>query len=92
MLTDYFLTGTYFFSLNLHKRRSSDAPFAKVLVDGAVMFAVDECCNEDAYDNGSNTVLLPLVEGQQVWVELVATRVMATNNFGENTFTSFLLF
>ncbi|XP_053710882.1 complement C1q-like protein 4 [Synchiropus splendidus] len=89
-------SGLYSISYSVYSKLAlpGDRMFYKVrlMKNGVTAASMWEQNREDSEDSGSQTVLLPLQLGDQVYVELLGGRQLCGNVEGSNTFTGFLLY
>lgn len=89
-------SGLYSFSFSVYSKVSAagDRMYYKVQLmrNGRVVAATWEDNREDSEDSSSHTVLLPLQQGDQVYVELQRGRQLCGNVVGLNTFSGSLIY
>ncbi|XP_070554611.1 C1q-related factor-like [Ptychodera flava] len=86
------VSGHYYINVNVHKRRDSLGPFVILKKNGQTLIHVDECCEEDAYDTASNTIITHLNVGDKLRLDLVSGRAFSATNGRQPTFNGFLLY
>uniref|UniRef100_A0A668A4M1 Cerebellin 18 n=1 Tax=Myripristis murdjan TaxID=586833 RepID=A0A668A4M1_9TELE len=88
--------GLYSFSFSAYSRvrRSGDRMYYKVQLmrNGEVMASTWEDNREDVEDSSTQTVLLQLQRGGQVYVQLLTGRQLCGDINGLNTFSGYLLY
>ncbi|XP_075320398.1 cerebellin 18 [Odontesthes bonariensis] len=89
-------SGLYSFSFSVYSKlgKAGDRMYYKVQLmrNGEVMASTWEDNREDLEDSSSQTVLLPLQQGGQVYIELLSGRQLCGNAEGLNTFSGFLIY
>lgn len=85
--------GMYFFRFSMMNNLESVPNSAATLVkNDEWLSSVWDTSGNDAHDMGSNAVVIPLEVGDNVYVELVANKVVYDDTRLYNTFCGFLLF
>ncbi|XP_077980974.1 complement C1q-like protein 2 [Glandiceps talaboti] len=87
------VSGHYHININIHTRRNTGVgPFVILKKNGNEIVHIDECCDDDPYDTASNTVIIHCNRGDELWLDLVATRTFSATNGKQATFNGFLLY
>lgn len=89
-------SGLYSFSFTVYSNVGdpNERVYHKVMLmkDGVMVACVWEDNREDQEDSASQTVLLSLRRGSQVYVELMSGRLLCGNNAENNSFTGYLIY
>ncbi|XP_072240057.1 cerebellin 18 [Leuresthes tenuis] len=89
-------SGLYSFSFSVYSKleKAGDRMYYKVQLvrNGEVMASTWEDNREDLEDSSSQTILLPLQQGGQVYIELLSGRQLCGNAEGLNTFSGSLIY
>ncbi|XP_075942810.1 complement C1q-like protein 3 [Anarhichas minor] len=87
------VSGTYFFRFSMFNNLSpTPNSVVSIMKNNERLVSVWDTSGTDSNDMGSNAVVIPLEEGDGVYVQLLATRVIYDDEWKYNTFTGFLLF
>ncbi|KAM6914880.1 complement C1q-like protein 3 [Lycodopsis pacificus] len=88
-----FVSGTYFFRFSMFNNLNpTPNSVVSLMKNNERLVSVWDTSGTDANDMGSNAVVIALQEGDGVYVQLLATRVIYDDEWTYNTFTGFLLF
>ncbi|KAF1379756.1 hypothetical protein PFLUV_G00179340 [Perca fluviatilis] len=83
--------GTYFFRFSMFNNPTPSS-VVSLMKNGVRLTSVWDTAGSDANDMGSNAVVIHLEEGDNVYVELAANRMVYDDAMNYNTFSGFLLF
>ncbi|XP_038047524.1 collagen alpha-1(X) chain-like [Patiria miniata] len=86
------IAGTYYFSMNIYKSSAQNFPLVQLLLNGDHQIAVIDYGTSDTEDAASNTVILDLEVGDQVYLQLYDGRELHSSHYRFTTFSGFLLF
>ncbi|TSN57743.1 Complement C1q-like protein 4 [Bagarius yarrelli] len=88
--------GLYSFSYTVYSNVGAEGERlyhrVQLMKDGQVIASSWEDNREDAEDSASQTVLLPLKQGNQVYLELVLGRFLCADTQGYNSFSGYLVY
>ncbi len=84
--------GAYMFMLNIHMASTTNSPYVKLMLNGQLQLAAHDYDYSDAYDSTSNSLILELKQGDQVWLQLDQGNEVHSNSNKYTTFSGYLLF
>ncbi|XP_071501614.1 uncharacterized protein [Diadema antillarum] len=84
--------GAYFFIFNIHMASTHKNPYVKLMLNGKMQVSVHDYDNRDAFDSTSNSVILEVETGDQIWLQLDADNEVSSNSNRYTTFSGYLLF
>lgn len=84
--------GAYVFMMNIHRAAVTKSPYVKLMKEGEMQVATYDYGTSDAYDTASNSIILELAEGEQVWLQLDQGNEINSNSNKYTTFSGYLLF
>ena len=84
--------GAYMFMLNIHMASTTNSPYVKLMKNGQIQLAAHDYDYSDAYDSTSNSLILELKRGDQVWLQLDQGNEVHSNSNKYTTFSGYLLF
>lgn len=84
--------GAYVFMMHIHRAAVTKSPYVKLMKDGEMQVATYDYGTSDAYDTASNSVILELVEGEQVWLQLDQGNEINSNSNRYTSFSGYMLF
>ncbi|XP_077996756.1 complement C1q-like protein 2 [Glandiceps talaboti] len=67
-------------------------PITILKVNDRVILRADECCSNDQMDSASNSVIIPLEAGDEVYLLLAAGRIVSAAGHRETSFSGTFLF
>ncbi|KAI1903854.1 hypothetical protein AGOR_G00031510 [Albula goreensis] len=90
------LAGLYSFSFTAYSNMGLEGRrlyhSVRLMREGQVVASVWEDNREDVEDSGTQTMLLQLEEGMQVYVELLSGRLLCASNLQYNIFSGYLVY
>lgn len=86
------INGTYYFIVHANKWSNQNDLFLKLMKNGQMKIALYEDAGYDYYDMTSNSLLLHLVEGDQVWLQLHINNRVYGGSSRMTTFSGWLLY
>ncbi|KAI8496326.1 positive regulation of adiponectin secretion [Branchiostoma belcheri] len=88
-----YVPGAYFFTFHTYRATNLEVPaFIRLMLNGESQVAVYESDDDDYRDTASNSVVLMLKEGDEVWLQLDINSYLSSSVDKHTTFTGFLLF
>ena len=86
------VSGAYYFSFNIHMASTHKNPYVKLMLNGKMQVSVHDYDFRDAFDSTSNSCILEMQAGDQVWLQLDADNEVSSNSNRYTTFSGYLLF
>ena len=86
------INGTYYFVFHVNKWTNSRNCYIKLMKNGNLITAVYEDAGYDYYDGVSNSILLELVAGDEVWLQLHANDEVYGGLTKMTTFSGWLIY
>ncbi|XP_072029228.1 uncharacterized protein [Amphiura filiformis] len=86
------INGTYYFIFHVNKWSNAHNCYIKLMKNGLMITAVYEDSGYDYYDGVSNSILLEMTEGDQVWLQLHANDEVYGGIAKMTTFSGWLLY
>ncbi|XP_071805491.1 complement C1q tumor necrosis factor-related protein 4-like [Asterias amurensis] len=84
--------GAYTFLINIHMASTTNSPYVKLMHNNQMLLAVHDYDASDAYDSASNSLIIELEEGDQVWLQLDMGNEVHSNSNRYTTFSGNMLF
>lgn len=84
--------GAYTFMFNIHMASTTNSPYVKLMLNGQMQLAAHDYDYSDAYDSATNSLILELKQGDQVWLQLDQGNEVHSNSNKYTTFSGYLLF
>ncbi|XP_054597189.1 complement C1q tumor necrosis factor-related protein 3 [Nothobranchius furzeri] len=87
------VSGMYFFRFSMFNNLAQTPnSVVSLMKNDERLTSVWDVSGSDSNDMGSNAAVIPLVAGDAVYVELMASRLVYDDGMNYNTFSGFLLF
>eukprot|EP00057_Strongylocentrotus_purpuratus_P002859 XP_003725394.2 PREDICTED: collagen alpha-1(X) chain [Strongylocentrotus purpuratus] len=83
------LPGLYFFTINVYKSSTTNFPLVQILLNGDHQAAVIDYGSTDTEDSATNSIILSLNYGDEVWLQLYDGRELYSSHYRFTTFSGF---